>query len=150
MTEFERQVAQAVQDDFPVRERPYLRIAESLAATEDEVLAALRALRDRGVLRDASPVLNPRALGYVTTLACLTVPPERVDEVAAILNAYDEVTHNYLRDHPVNVWFTLVAESRARVAEILREVEARTGLGPIRDLPSGRVLKLRAVFEVSG
>jgi siroheme decarboxylase len=135
-----------IQEDLPIDPRPYLRLAESLGVTEAEVLAELADLRDEGILRDLSPVLNPKALGSVTTLCCLSVPPERVEEVALLLNAYEEVTHNYEREHEMNLWFTLVAPSRARIDEILAEVADRTGLGPIHDLPARKVYKLRAVF----
>jgi siroheme decarboxylase len=135
-----------IQEDFPIDPRPYLRLAERLGVSEGEVLAELGFLRDEGILRDLSPVLNPKALGSVTTLCCLSVPPERVEEVAGLLNAYEEVTHNYEREHGMNLWFTLVAPSRARIDEILAEVATRTRLGPIHDLPARKVYKLRAVF----
>ncbi len=140
----------AIQEEFPIDPQPYLRLAERLGTTEGEVLAELTRLRDAGVLRDLSPVLNPAALGSVTTLCCLTVPEERVAEVAELLNGYEEVTHNYEREHALNLWFTLVAPSRARIEAILREVAERTGLGPIHDLPAKQVFKLRAVFRSGG
>jgi len=137
-----------VQEDFPIDARPYRCLAERLGTTEDDVLAELRGMWDEGLLRDLSPVLSPRALGSVTTLCCLRVPPERVEETAALVSAYEEVTHNYERDHEWNLWFALVAASRARIDTILREIEQATGLGPVRDLPARRVFKLRAVFRM--
>lgn len=147
MSDLRRRLLDLVQEDFPLEERPYLALAERLGASEEEVLSELAAMRDEGLLRDLSPVLHPAALGARTTLCAMRVPPERVAEVAAVLNAYDEVTHNYERDHEWNLWFTLVAMGEGRIARILREVEEATGLGPIRELPQKRLFKLRAVFR---
>lgn len=146
MSSLRSRLLDLIQEDLPIDPRPYLRLAERLGATEEEVLAELGALCDEGILRDLSPVLNPKALGSVTTLCCLSVPPDRLEEVATLVSAYEEVTHNYEREHEMNLWFTLVAPSRARIDEILTEVADRTGLGPIHDLPARRVFKLRAVF----
>jgi len=148
VSDLRSRLLELVQEDFPIDPRPYLRLAERLRTTEDEVLAELSRMCDEGLLRDLSPVLNPRALGSVTTLCCLRVPSERMEETAALVSAYEEVTHNYERDHEWNLWFTLVSASRVRIDAILREIALTTGLGPVRELPARRVFKLRAVFRM--
>ncbi|HTH15994.1 MAG TPA: Lrp/AsnC family transcriptional regulator, partial [Magnetospirillum sp.] len=57
--------------------------------------------------------------------------------VAAVVNSFPEVAHNYARDHALNMWFVVAGESRKRVDEVLTEVEARTGL-PVYDMPKIR------------
>jgi siroheme decarboxylase len=135
------------QEGLPLVERPFLALAEELGVEEDQVIALLADLRDQGVIREVSAFFDPRQLGYRSTLACLKVPPERLDEVAALLAAMPEVTHNYLRDHEYNVWFTVIAASAARVRQLLERIAERTGCGPVHDLPAETLFKIRVAFS---
>jgi DNA-binding Lrp family transcriptional regulator len=146
-TKFELRLLQRLQADFPLVPRPYRQLAEELGTTEEQVLEGVQALQQSGLIRELAPVLATRRLGQASTLAALSVPPERVEEVAILINAYPEVTHNYLRDHPYNMWFTVTASSRERVAEVLAEIAAHTGLTPL-DLPTRRGFKIRVVFDL--
>ena len=146
MDDFATRLLAAAQEDFPLDERPFLGLAERLDATEQEITATFERLQREGVIRELSAFFDPRKLGYESTLACLSVPEQRVDEVAALLAELSEITHNYLRDHELNIWFTVIARSRARIDALLREIERQTGLGPIHDLPAQRVFKLRVMF----
>lgn len=150
MNDLEAQLVRITQEGFPIEARPYRNLAEQVGITEQEVISTLGSLRRRGVLRDLSPVFNPASLGYSTTLACMKVPDDRVDEVADVVSGFVEVTHNYLRDHEYNMWFAIVAPGVAAVQRVILEIEEMTGCGPVRSLPHSRVFKLRAVFEVRG
>jgi len=70
-----------------------------------------------------------------------------VDEVAALLAAMPEVTHNYLRDHEYNMWFTLIAPSEEKIGEQLATIADRAGCGPIHNLPAEKVYKIRVAFR---
>ena len=76
----------------------------------------------------------------------MAVPAERFDDVAAIVNSFPEVAHNYAREHELNMWFVVAAESRARVDAVLTEVQARTGL-PVYDMPKQREFHVCLRFE---
>lgn len=147
MTELQARLLELAQEGLPLEPRPYLALAERLGCTEQEVLAALAQLEQDGIIRELSVFLDPRKLGYHSTLACCTVPPERVDEVAAVLNARPEVTHNYLRDHEFNMWFTVIAPSLEKMDCILAHLAAATGCGPIHKLPAERLFKIRVAFS---
>ena len=68
--------------------------------SEAEHLQRMQHLRDSGILRGVSPVLESRNLGITAaTLVALRVPDSRIHEVARIINGYQEVSHNYRRDH---------------------------------------------------
>ncbi len=138
---------EAAQQGLPLVPRPFQALADQLGATEEEVLALLARLQDEGVIREVSAFLDPRRLGYRSTLACMTVPPERVDEVAAVLAAMPEVTHNYLRDHEQNMWFTVIAPSEAAVQRLLDDIADRTGCGPVHNLPAEKMFKIRVAFR---
>ena len=114
------------QSGFPIVERPFRAVGESLGVTEAEALRRVRALRERGVFRRFGPVLNPPVIGSAT-LAAVQAPESRFDEVAEIVNGYRQVNHNYRRDHPWNMWFVVTAGSRETRDDILREIEERSG-----------------------
>ncbi|MBX0294927.1 Lrp/AsnC family transcriptional regulator [Haloarcula nitratireducens] len=114
------------QSDFPVRERPFEVVGEQLGISGQEALERVERLREERIFRRFGPVLNPPVVGS-STLAAVSAPPERFDEVAAVVNEYRQVNHNYARDHEWNMWFVVTAGSRDRRDEILADIETRTG-----------------------
>ena len=124
-----------VQGGFPVVSRPFAALGEALGMSEEEVLFRLRHLVKAGALNRFGPILNVRQLGGERTLAALHVPPERVDEVAAMINRLPTISHNYERDHHYNMWFVISSEDEAEVERTLQTVEQKTGLRPL-NLPT--------------
>ena len=114
------------QSGFPVRERPFEAVAADVGVDEAEALERVRRLYDEGVFRRFGPVLNPPVIGS-STLAAVRAPADRFDEVAEIINGYEQVNHNYARDHEWNMWFVVTAASKERRDAILAEIEKRTG-----------------------
>ena len=148
LTSLQRDLLQLVQRDFPLVPRPYQDLAARVGATEEQVIEALGELVRAGIIRELSPVFATGRLGYSSTLAALAVPKEEVERVAVIINAYPEVTHNYLRDHRYNLWFTVTAPSPERVAAILAEIAAQTGAVALT-MPTRRQFKIQVVFDFS-
>ncbi len=132
-TALERRLLNDFQRDFPVSERPYAELADRLGVSEAEVLGALGDLTRRGVVSRVGPVFRPRTIG-VSTLAAMAVPGTRLEAVARVVSEFEEVNHNYEREHEFNLWFVVTAPSEARLAEVLTEIEARTRLR-VLDLP---------------
>lgn len=128
MDELDRRIVNALQGGFPVCERPFAAAAEGLGTDEATLLARLAALRAEGVLSRFGPLWKAEGLGGAVTLAAIAVPPERFDEVAALVNAHPEVAHNYERGHRLNMWFVLATESAEGIAAAIRAIEAETGL----------------------
>jgi DNA-binding Lrp family transcriptional regulator len=114
------------QSGFPIEERPFRRVAEDLGITESEALRRVERLREEGIFRRFGPVLNPPVIG-ASTLAAVSAPEERFEEVAEVINSYRQVNHNYRRDHEWNMWFVVTAGSLATRDEILSDIEDRTG-----------------------
>ncbi|SNZ06346.1 transcriptional regulator, AsnC family [Natronoarchaeum philippinense] len=115
------------QSGFPIEERPFRAVGEAVGVDEDEALARVERLYEAGIFRRFGPVLNPPVIGS-STLAAVSAPDERFEEVADVINGYRQVNHNYRRDHEWNMWFVVTAGSRERRDEILDEIEDRTGL----------------------
>lgn len=146
MPDLTARLLELAQQGLPLTSRPYLALAEQLGTTEGVVINTLADLQSQGLIRELSAFFDPRRLGYRSTLACMTVPAERVDEVAAILADMPEVTHNYLREHEFNMWFAVIAPSDEAIAHLLEEIAARTGCGPVHNLPAEKVFKIRVAF----
>jgi DNA-binding Lrp family transcriptional regulator len=124
----------ALQDDLPLTPRPWAALGTRLGVPEEEVLERLGRMHDLGIVRAISPILDSHRLGLTaTTLIALPVPVERISDVAAIISGYPEVSHNFQRDNTYTVWFTLTAESKERLGELLSEILERTGI-PERDI----------------
>ena len=133
LTLTEQRLLDEFQRGFPLEPRPYARIAEELGISETAVLDSLQRLQAAGAVSRVGPVLQPNRIG-VSTLAALAVPSERLDEIAALVNEYAEVNHNYQREHAYNLWFVVTAPDRARLDAVLDDISGRSGL-PVMDLP---------------
>lgn len=150
LTDLDKRVLTEIQANFPVTPAPYGVLAERLGATEAEVHDSVLGLKSNGVIRRIGAIFDSARLGYRSTLCAIATPPERVEEVAALIACYPNVTHNYLREDRYNIWFTLIAEDEARIAEILAEIAATTGIDDILNLPAIRLFKIRVDFDLTG
>ena len=123
----ERRLLNDFQHDLPLSPTPFADIAAELGVSEEEVLNTLDALKSRGLISRVGPVFRPNRVG-ASTLAAMAVPPSRLDEVAALVNGYPEVNHNYEREHRFNLWFVVTARDEARLQAVLDDIAARSGI----------------------
>jgi len=114
------------QSGFPVEHRPFQAVAAALEIDESEAVERMLSLRRSGIFRRFGAVLTPPVIGS-STLAAVQAPTDRFGEVADAINGYQQVNHNYRRDHPWNMWFVVTAASRETRDRILTEIEAETG-----------------------
>ena len=133
----DRAIIDALQEGFPISPRPFAEAAEALGLEEGELIARLKALRETNVLTRFGPMVNADRFGGHNTLAAMPVPTDSFEWVAQVVNSFPEVAHNYARDHALNMWFVVAAESRRRVGEVLAEIQARTGIA-VYDMPKIR------------
>ncbi|MFA7468255.1 MAG: AsnC family transcriptional regulator [Desulfotomaculaceae bacterium] len=144
----DRKILQIIQSHFPLVEKPYLQIAESVGITEGEVLERIGLMQEQGLIRRLGGLFNSRKLGYTGTLCAMQVPLDDIGRVAGIINEYHGVTHNYLRNHDYNMWFTMLAESENKLEQLLFEIKQKTGINKILDLPAINLFKVRVNFEL--
>jgi DNA-binding Lrp family transcriptional regulator len=145
-------ILNVLQEDLPLVSRPWNTIAGRLGITETEILSRMQRLEEAGIIRGISPVLESRHLGlYAATLVALLVPEERVDDIAAIISRYPEVSHNFRRDHSYSLWFTITAQSREEIQRVLHEILDRTGISAsdALDLPTVKKIKIDVRFSFS-
>lgn len=143
----ERRLVDDWQRAFPLVPRPYAAIAERMGLQESDVIDALSRLRDEGAVSRVGAVVRPNTAG-ASTLAAIAVPRERLDEVAAIVNAEPGVNHNYEREHAFNLWFVVTAATRTEVDAALARIERDTGLA-VLDLPLEAEYRIDLGFPLS-
>jgi siroheme decarboxylase len=127
----DRKIINRLQDGLAVTAEPFAAPAAEIGISVDELLARLKRLRQSGILSRIGPMFDAARLGGSFSLCAMAVPPERFDEVAATVNGFAEVAHNYERAHRFNMWFVLATETPERVGEVIAEIEALTGLSVI-------------------
>ncbi len=130
----DRELVNLLHGGFPIEAEPYARVGEQLGISGAEVIMRLARLLEQGTLTRFGPLYDAVQLGGAITLAAMAVPADRFDEVAAIVNAYPEVAHNYQREHRLNMWFVVASDRPQRIAAVLQEIGAATGL-EVLDLP---------------
>ena len=144
----DKRILDIIQTGFPIAPRPYAAIGEQVGLTEAEALARIRALKASGIIRRIGANFQSAKIGFKSTLCAASVPPEKLDDFTAAVNAHPGVTHNYLRAHALNIWFTMIGPSREAIREGLAAITAKTGIS-ILNLPADRLFKIRVDFSMS-
>jgi DNA-binding Lrp family transcriptional regulator len=137
-----------IQKDFPVESRPFLKIGNKIGMSEDEVIELIKLCQDKGYIRRFGGIFDSKNLGYVNTLCAMSVPDSNIEEIASIVNCYPGVTHNYLRNHTYNMWFTVTAISRVRLEEVIEEIRNKTHIHNIMVLNSLNTFKIKVNFNL--
>lgn len=114
------------QRDFPLCPAPFAELAARLGVAEKVVLGRLDNLRREGKISRVGAVFAPKRIG-ASTLAAMAVPPEKLAAVAAAVNRFPEVNHNYEREHRYNLWFVVTAASEGRLQATLGAIEQAAG-----------------------
>lgn len=148
LNDFDKKVLNRVQSGFPITNRPYLQLADELSCTEEEVLETIKKLQKTKQIKRLGPIFDSKKLGYTSTLCAMKVPKQDIERVSEIVNQYVGVTHNYLREHPYNMWFTLIAPSKGKIEEILQTIRIESGIEDLINLPARNMFKINVNFKV--
>ena len=143
----DKRLLDIIQTDFPLAPRPYAVLGERLGISEQEAFDRVRALKKQKIIRRLGANFHSAKLGFRSTLCAAKVPPETMDAFVAEVNAQPGVTHNYLRKHEYNIWFTCIGPSRDAVRAILDGITQRTGI-PVLNLPATRLYKIKVDFQM--
>jgi DNA-binding Lrp family transcriptional regulator len=134
MDAVDRAIINGLQGGFPICERPFAEAGAALGLTEAELIERLARLAADGIVSRFGPMWHAERLGGGLSLCAMKVPTERFGAVAALVNSFPEVAHNYARDHAFNMWFVLATERPERIKGAIAEIEAATGL-VVHDMP---------------
>jgi DNA-binding Lrp family transcriptional regulator len=152
LDDLDKRLLNLMQGSFPIEPRPFGRLAELAGVQEDEVLARVQHLLDERIIRQVTPIFDTRALGYASMLVAAKVDPENPHRAAQVINAHPGVSHNYLRNHEFNLWFTIATEpdSRLGLDGTLQVLAAEAGAESVRQLPTLKLFKIRMDLEMEG
>lgn len=146
MDDLDRRLLDEFQRGFPLVPHPYAAIAERLGCGEGEVLERLSRLKAQGAVARIGATFRPHRVGS-STLAAMAVPEERLEGVAALVDGFEEVNHNYQRAHRLNLWFVVTAPTRERVEGVMVAIGRATGL-EVAEFPLVRAHRLDLGFPL--
>jgi len=147
-TEREALVLNRVQKGIPGVSEPFKAIAEEIGLTEDEVLETVSHLKENNVIRNISGIFEGKKLGYFLSLVAFEVPAERADAAAAIINSHPGVSHNYLRNHKFNIWFTLAEESEEEFHKTVSLLASKAGAVDFLVMRNEKLLKIGVFLNI--
>jgi len=148
MDQIDRRILNEIQSDFPIVPQPFVELGKRLGLTEQEVFDRVKRLKAEGIIRRIGGNFSSRKLQFSSTLCAAKVPEEKMEQFVEAVNSYPGVTHNYLRNHEYNIWFTFIAPSMAYIEDALEGISRSTGVEEIRNLPAVRTFKIKVDFEV--
>jgi len=148
----ENELLYHMQHAFPLCARPFKEIAKKIGTTEEKVLQSVKKLKEEKIIRQTSAIFDTKRLGYRSSLVAFKVSPANIDRAAEVINAHPGVSHNYLRNHEYNIWFTLAVAPESelgldRTVEILKERSGATGA---IILPTLKMFKIKVQMDTTG
>ncbi len=152
LDELDKRLLNLMQGSFPITQRPYQHVAGKAGISETEALARVQHLIDERIIRQVTPIFDTRALGYSSMLVAAKVDAEHPWRAANVINQHPGVSHNYLRNHEFNIWFTIATEPTSPLGlDGTLEVLAReAGAQSVRQLPTLKLFKIRMDLEMEG
>jgi len=150
LDETDKRLLNLMQGSFPLAPRPYAEVARQAEIPEEQVLTRVERLLAERIIRQVTPIFDTRVLGYRSMLVAASVDPENPHRAAKVVNSHPGVSHNYLRNHDFNMWFTIAVEpdSKLGLEGTLEVLQRETGAESIRQLPTLRLFKIRMDLEM--
>ncbi len=152
LDELDKRLLNLMQGSFPIAPRPYQHVAAEAGITEENALGRVQELIDERIIRQVTPIFDTRALGYSSMLVAAKVDPDNPWRSANVINEHPGVSHNYLRSHEFNIWFTIATEpdSPLGLQGTLEVLAGLAGAESIRQLPTLKLFKIRMDLEMEG
>jgi DNA-binding Lrp family transcriptional regulator len=150
LDDVDRRLLNLMQGSFPIAPRPYEHVAAQADISERETMTRVQRLLDERIIRQVTPIFDTRALGYSSMLVAAKVDPDHPWRAANIINAHPGVSHNYLRNHDFNIWFTIATEpgSPLGLQGALDVLADEAGAESVRQLPTLKLFKIRMDLEM--
>jgi len=148
MDDIDRKLLNEIQSGLPVTRRPYRDLGVRLSCSEDNILTRIKRLKKEGIIRRIGGNFDSQRIGFTTTLCAARVSDDKIEEFVRVVNKYPGVTHNYLRDHHYNIWFTFVAPNMKVIDRYIDEIIKHTGVKEILNLPAVKTFKILVNFNL--
>ena len=151
LDQIDKKILQLMQDDFPLEQEPWLEISKRLEISQSDVITRLNRLIEAGAIVKIGPIVDSSKIGLKSaTLVAMRVPKDQIDDIARVINQYNNVSHNYEREDEYNVWFTLAASNSNELAKTLEEIKQKTGINDhdVLELPTVNRFKINVRFQL--
>jgi len=148
MDDIDRKLLNQIQSDFPATQRPYKDLGVRLSCSEDNILTRIKRLKKEGIIRRIGGNFDSQRIGFTTMLCAARVSDDTIEKFVRVVNKYPGVTHNYLRDHHYNIWFTFVAPNMKAIDKYIEEIMKHTGVREILNLPAVKRFKILVNFDL--
>ena len=141
-----------MQNSFPLTQKPFEAIAKELKTTEAHILTMVQQLKDEKIIRQTSAIFDTKRLGYSSSLVAFKVASDQVDRAAEIINSHPGVSHNYLRNHDYNIWFTMAVapDSTLGLEQTIEILKVRTKAQDAITLPTLKMFKISVKMDTTG
>ena len=141
-----------MQNSFPMTQRPFDDVAKKLNTTLEEVLTLVQKLKDEKIIRQTSAIFDTKRLGYKSSLVAFKVDEDNIDRASEIINAHPGVSHNYLRNHDYNIWFTMAVapDSKLGLEKTIEILKETTGAEDSIILPTLKMFKISVKMDTTG
>jgi siroheme decarboxylase len=148
----DKRLMNLLQSSFPLEPEPFAQIASAAELGTEEVKARTARLLEGRIIREITPIFDTRALGYSSMLVAAKVDSEHPQRAATAVNSHPGVSHNYLRTHDFNLWFTIATppDSRLGLEGTLEVLQRLTGAESMRQLPTLTLFKINMNLEMEG
>lgn len=148
MDTVDKAILNLIQISFPVHPRPYSIIGLETGISENEAFQRIEKLKKDKIIRRLGGIFESRNLGYVSTLCAAKVPEEKIPVLAELMQGITEITHNYLRNHLYNMWFTVIACSPERLEQILLKIRTALDSDQVYSLPASKIFKIEVRLDL--
>ncbi|OGN92125.1 MAG: hypothetical protein A2Z70_03170 [Chloroflexi bacterium RBG_13_48_17] len=150
MDNIDKDLLNIIQSEFPLSREPFPALGLHLGIAGDEVIYRIDRLKAEGIIRLIGPVINPKKVGYQTTLVAARVPLKWLDKAGQIISKQPMVSHCYQRDHDFNLWFTLAMPLTRDVENEVRKLGNKIKSETTLNLPAIKTFKIGAYFNIDG
>jgi len=152
MDNIDKELLNILQTSFPVCVKPFAKMGEDLNISEQEVMERITKLKEDKIIRQISAIFDTKSLGYESSLVAAKVAVDNLDHAVEVINAHPGVSHNYLRNHDFNVWFTMAVPPNSRLG-LIKTIELlgeEAGVVSIRPLQTLKLFKIGVKFDMTG
>lgn len=144
----DKKLLNLLQVEFPLTKEPYANLGLQLGIGRDEVINRIEQLKTKGIIRQISPVLDARSLGYQTTLVAMRGAENQIDRAQRFIAEHPGISHGYERTHYFNLWFTLAIPAGVNMDSELEQLTGAIGAEVVFALPAVKVFKIGAYFDM--
>ena len=145
-TEDDKDFIRELQKDMEIIDEPFVKAANNLGITEDELFSKMKHYESLGVLRRFAAILRHRQVGFTANgMIVWKVPEDRITSVGETLGSFPQVSHCYERptydDWPYNVFSMIHCKTHDEAYDVAKTIQNQIDVNEYKILFSSREFK---------